>query len=1120
MRHAAQTLTLFALLACLIAAPIFAQRDMGTLLGAVTDPSGAAIPGATITITEDATGVTDVVETDAAGNYIRPLLKPGTYTISAEAEGFKKTVQSGVVLTSAARVQANFILEIGAVTETIEVTAQPPALQTESTQMGGTLESRQTSELPLGGQRRFAFLARTVPAVVPAEPGARDSAGGGFSANGVRSNGQNNFLLNGVDNNVNVIDFINQTAYVVGPSVEAIGEMQILTNGYNAEYGRAAGGVVNVTIKSGSNQIHGTLFEFLQNDNVNANTWEANRQGQEKGLFIQNQFGAAVGGPIVKNRTFWFADYQGTRIRDGSLSSTLTIPAPGMVNGDFSTLPTGIYDPASQRIEDGNIVRDQFANNQIPASRFDPVAKTLLDQYPTENQNFTQLGARPGSNYFIQRGSQSDVDQWDVRVDHRISDNDSIFGSISWIEEEKFQSPPLPGDLDAGGFLGEQEQNQSRNVMMSYTKIWNPSVITETRAALSRLITTRTQANADVNSFERLGIGGLNPFTTNNGGMPNLNVDDYSNVGGSNWLPTQEYNNVWDFIQNVSWNKGSHAFKFGAEYRQIRFPFFQVPSPRGQFNFNNERTNLPGLANTGDGMATWLLGDLGGQGSRITTQNFISSFRDAYSFYAQDDWKVTQKFTFNIGLRYELTSPIGEELGRQASLDWHRNINNPALVIPEGKDQDAPLPPNFASEFPLVDVERGVADKYLHDWDKTNFAPRLGFAYEIMEGTVLRGAYGVFYGAEENEGGNPNRGENIPFNQEVRFDAAASTDPNPFLGGFSDGFPVNAFTLPAPISFRTTAPFRKWPLVHKWNFNVQRALGWNTVLELGYIGSDGNRLTVNYDPNRPVNDPRPGQESAPRRWIKALGNSGVNETNNFGRSNYHAFTSKLEKRFSNNLQFLWSYTWGHALTDVGTTLAGGPGRRDNDISAEYAHANFDIRHRSVTSFLYELPFQFENKAVDAAIGGWQMNGIYTLQTGNYFNLGTNGAVGSFGTTRPDVVSGRDPNAAPAGGRSPEEWFDTSAVTAPAPGTFGNLGNYSNIGPPRFNFDFSLFKDFPINERMKVQFRAESFNLWNSPQFNNPNSEQGGGNFGAINETLRVGGRGTARNWQFALRFMF
>ena len=387
------------LLACLAASPVMAQRDMGTLLGSVTDPSGAAIPGAAITITEETTGVTDMVESDVVGNYIRPLIKPGIYTIACESPGFKRSVQTGVILQSAGRVQSNFVLEIGEVTETIEVSAAPPALQTETTQMGGTLENRQTSELPLGGQRRFAFLARTVPAVVPAEPGARDAAGGGFSANGVRSNGQNNFLLNGVDNNVNVIDFINQTAYVVGPSVEAIGEMQILTNGYNAEYGRAAGGVVNVTIKSGTNEIHGTLFEFLQNTKLNANPWELNKNRKPRQPYKQNQFGAAVGGPIARNRTFWFADYQGTLIRDGSLSSTLTVPAPGMAGGDFSSIMVPgdvlgqdalgrnisrgqIFDRDTQRVVDGTVIRDPFRNNTISPSRFDPIASNLIGQYP------------------------------------------------------------------------------------------------------------------------------------------------------------------------------------------------------------------------------------------------------------------------------------------------------------------------------------------------------------------------------------------------------------------------------------------------------------------------------------------------------------------------------------------------------------------------------------------------------------------------------------------------------------------------------------------------------------------------------------------------------------------
>jgi hypothetical protein len=629
------------------------------------------------------------------------------------------------------------------------------------------------------------------------------------------------------------------------------------------------------------------------------------------------------------------------------------------------------------------------------------------------------------------------------------------------------------------------------------------------------LITTRTQFNSEDNTFARLGFGGLNPFGPNNGGMMNLAPDGYSSVGGANWLPTQEYNNVWDFIQNISINKGSHAYKFGAEFRQIRFPFFQVPSARGQFSFSRNQSKLPSIGDSGDGVATWLMG-LVSNGSQLTTQNFVSSFKEAYSFYAMDDWKVTSKLTLNLGIRYELTSPIGEEKGRQAHLDWHRSLENPVLVIPEGPSQDDPLPVNFATDYPNVAVERGVASKYLHGWDKSNIGPRFGLAYEVKTGTVIRAAYGIFYGAEENEGGSPNRGENVPFNQQTQFNADNSTDINPFIDTFSDGYPLNTFSLPAPISFRTSNPGRRWPLVNKWSVNIQKDLGWNTVLELGYIGSKGNRLLVLNDPNRPVNSPLPGAASAPRRIIHALNNSGTQEANNFGRSTYHAFTTKLEKRFSNGLQFLESYTWGHALSDVGTTLSGGPGQRDTHLSEEYSHASFDIRHRSSTSFLYELPVHFENRVANAVAGGWQVNGIYVIQTGNYFNLGTNNAVGSFGTTRPDVVSGQDVNAAPSAGRSPDLWFNIAGVTNPAVGTYGNLGNYSNIGPPRFNFDFSLFKDFQITEGTKVQFRAESFNLWNSPQFNNPNSTQGNGDFGKITSTSG----GTSRKWQFALRFQF
>ncbi|MGH9660726.1 MAG: TonB-dependent receptor domain-containing protein, partial [Bryobacteraceae bacterium] len=827
-----------------------AQRDLGTILGTVNDATGAVVPGAKVTIINDNTGSRAELLADSNGYFIRPALQPGTYTVEVEAAGFRKAVQRNVLLTSGDRVQVNAGLQLGEITQTIEVDAAPPALQTESTIIGATVTAKNIAELPLGGQRKFAYLARVAPAVVPPEPGARDSAGGGFSANGVRSNGQNNFLLNGVDNNVNVIDFINQTAYVVGPSIEAIGEMRIMTNGYNAEYGRGAGGVVNVTIKSGSNDLHGALFEYLQHDKLTANKWENNRAGVGRGPFKQNQYGFAVGGPVVKDRTFWFFDYQGTRIRSvgGAVPGigntfTRTIATPEMRNGDFSRLLANnrvvgstadgrqvlegqIFDLLSNRTVGGRLTRDAFPGNRIPASRFDPVSKRLVDLYPAPNQNINDR--LPNANYIVQTAGKQNNNQWDTRIDHRLTDKDSLFGSLSWSEESKDNQQPLPGALDSTGFAGKTESTLGRNAMLSWTRVWSPTFITETRLAFTRLVTLRVGANSEVNSYKEFGIGGYDPFTatTQNGGLPLIQPEGYSDIGGSNWLPTLEYSNVWDFIENVSINKGGHAMKFGFEYRPIGFPFFQVPSPRPQWGFNRTRTQSPEFpGTTGDGMASFLLGNP--HFAQVSTTNFISSEKAAYAGYAQDDWKIRPGLTVTFGIRYEIFTPISERFGRQSSFDFHRAT--PTLVVPKGKDQDAPLPPNFARLFPLVKVERGVASKYLIDFDKTNIAPRLGFVWEPMKRTVLRAGYGIFYGGEENQGGSPNRGESVPFNQITTFETPATFEPVLNNLRFSNGLPLNPFTFDAPISFRSVAPNFRNPLVHKWNLAVQREIVWGMV---------------------------------------------------------------------------------------------------------------------------------------------------------------------------------------------------------------------------------------------------------------------------------------------------
>ena len=1149
---------LIVLITC--AAALWAQRDLGTITGTITDPQGGVIPNAKVTITEDATGLTYTVITGADGQYIRPALKPGTYSIEVEAPGFRRAAQKNIVLTAGDRVGINLTLSVGEVTQSVEITADAPLLQTESTIVGANINSKQMVELPLGGQRTFTFLARLSPGVVPAEPGARDAVGGGFSANGVRSNGQNNFLLNGVDNNVNVIDFLNQTAFVVGPSVEAIGEMRVMTNGYNAEYGRGAGGVVNVTLKSGTNEIHGSLFEYFQNAALNANRWENNRNNKAKGVYQQNIFGAAVGGPIIKNRTFWFADYQGTRINSqgGAIQNlgatgTYTIPMAEYKQGNFSRLLTGRQlgtDPMGRPIMEGQLydittnrcfsncsdpnhnnwvfIRDPFVGNIIPQSRFDPAAKKMIDLFPNPNLPVPATGF-PQNNFFYATAGNQQVNQWDIRVDHRVSDKDSVFGSLSWSDSNKFNAPPLPGALDSTAFNSNAEETLARNAMLSYTRVWTPAVITETRVAYTRLVTSRTQVDPEVDQFKAFGIGGYNPTGPLNGGLPSTGVDRYTTDrwGASDWLPSKEYSNVWDFIQNVAINKGTHAIKFGAEYRPIKFPFFQFPSNHGNWDFSRNDTAYPSdvnnyRANTGDGYASFLLGivDTG----QISTTNFISSQKSAWAFYAQDDWKVTAKLTLNYGLRYELFSPIDEKFGRQAHLDWDRL----ALVIPKGKDQDAPLPPNFATSFPQIKVERGIAPSTLIPWDKTSFGPRLGFAYSLTSRTVFRGGYGIFYGGEENQGGNPNRGENVPFNATVRLSRRPGLsifERNDNFNGVSNGFPINVFTgFPARIDFRMLATNFRNPMVQKWNIAIQHELPGNSALELSYIGNHASHQMFFSDPNACPNDPRPSISCDERRPYPNIG--GVNATTTFGFGNYHGLAAKWEKRYSAGLTGMVSYTYGHALSNSGTTLSGSTGFAFKDplnYSGSYATAPWDIRHSLVGNFLYELPFgrgkQFGadmSRAADIIVGGWQLNGILTLRTGSPFTLRSDRCRAS-GNCFPDLVPGKDPNAPPSGGRRPEKWFDTDAVVlAPPAGSLGNLGLQTNYAPGQSSMDLSLFKNFRFTERIGAQLRAEAFNLTNTPQFGRPGNNAQNSDFGVITATQP----GTERKMQMALRFLF
>ena len=1166
------------LLALVAVSALFAQRDLGTITGTVTDPQGGAVANAKVVIIQEASGQTFEAATDQTGTYTRPLLQPGTYTVRVEATGFQTSEQKGIIVNPDERAAANISLQIGNTSQTVEISATAPLLQTESTVQGANLNSSELTQLPLGGQRTFSYLARLSPGVVPAEPGARDALGGGFSANGVRSTGENNFLLNGVDNNVNVIDFINQQSFVINPSVEAIGEMQILTNGYNAEYGRAAGGVVDVILKSGTNQIHGVAFEILQNDVLNANRWENNLAGQPRDPFKQNQFGGAAGGPILKNKLFIFGDYQGTRIATagGTIQNLgyggfYTIPTPAMLSGDFSQLLGGkigsdaagnpiyqneIFDPNSTVCNGGNCTRTPFPGNKIPASVMDPAAMKIASLYPAANVPSAIVnGNYPQNDYYTATPGGLNTDQGDGRVDYRLSDKNSIFGSISWSDTAKTSITPFTGALDGGNFYGNSEQDLGRNAQIGFTRVWSPTLISESRIGFSRLVTARTQANADTDEFKAYGIGGYDPTSTLNGGLPQIGLGRYSQIGANDWLPTKEYSNVWDFIQNVAITRGNHSYKFGFEARPIKFPFFQVPYPHGELNFSRNETAYPSnnkdsggtsgtySADTGDELASFLLGSV--NNGQISTTNFISSTRQAYASYAQDDWKVTPKLTLNLGVRYELWSPIGEQFARQSNFDY----NTLTLEIPAGPNQNAPLPPNFNTSyttvvngtsvtypalFPNVTVSRGKVSQYLIPWDKLDIGPRIGVAYNIREKTVVRMAYGIFYGGEENQGGNPNRGESAPFNESPYLGRPSGYNqflPNPFFaggnatGGVAAGYPTNVFTTlgVTSLQFREVANDFRNPMVQKWNFAIQRQFKGDMALEVGYQGNHSSHQLLQPDFNACGNLGTTAS-SVVCRPVPDLGS--ISGTATFGFGNYEALTAKLEKRLSRGLQFISAYTYGHALANSGTTLSGSNGlytRDPTNYGTSYASASWDVRHNFTTGFTYELPFgrgkQYGsnlNPIANVLLANWQTNGILSLRTGNPFTLRANGCQGVFGGCSPDLVPGQNPNAAPANGRNPSEWFNTAAVTAPTALTEGNLGLQTNYAPPTRNLDLSLFKDFAFTERWKLQFRAESFNLANTPQFSTPDNTLGDTKFGQVTGTQT----GSERHIQFSLRLQF
>jgi len=1108
--------------------PLGAQTTAGSIVGTVTDPSGAVIAGAAITVTNIGTNIAVKTTTDSAGEYVVTPLEVGRYSVTVEATGFKRSVRTDVPVNVQDRVRVDTKLEVGQVSDTVEVAAAAPILETDTSYLGEVVEAQRIVDLPLNG-RFFTRLAVLTAGTAPTPAGARDENTGGFSANGVRPY-QNNFILDGVDNNSLSEDLSSQASFVVGPPPDAIQEFKVQTNSMSAEFGRSGGAVLNVTIKSGTNDLHGTAYEFLRNSDLDANNFFNNANGAPIAPFKQNQFGFSTGAPILipkiyngKNRTFFFFDYQGTRIRTGQ-TLLATVPTEAMRQGDFSgqngVVFNTIYDPTTGSINAAGdaVGRTPFAGNIIPQSRWNPIAQKLLSMFPTPNVAGQVNNFGPANNYLTNPVEPNDTNQLDLRIDHKISDSDSIFGRFSWSNQRDVPPGAIPPPLDAANFASGIFLQKPRNVVVSETHIFTPRIVNELRLGYTQNESDRLQFNANVNESAQIGIPGV-PFSTNNGGLPQFGVSGLSSFGSAEYQPTVEKQALEQLIESLTIIHGRNTIKVGAELKpRVNFTILQPPVPRGYFGFSGTYTeqNLESSAISGLGVADFLLGAVSG-GAQISS--FINDeFQQPGQFYyVQDDIKVNRKLTLNLGLRYEFVIHAKERYNAEANF----NVATNTLQI-AGNRQDA-LPPNF---FPEVPVTRGAPSSLVPN-QKHDFAPRIGIAYNLFQKTVLRAGYGVFYSSyEAGPLSIPNPGNNPPFFEQSNYNVPSPLLLNPIVSSLSQGFPLNALANPSTPSLFALDPRFTNPNVQHWQASVQQELGWNAVLEVAYAGSKGTHLYEFRNFNQIPASSNPSANYNAERLRPYLGND-LPFWCSCDSSTYSALQVKLEKRLSNGLSFLTAFTYGKSIDEQSQASLGfhsGGGFRDNNNPQwEKGPSDYDQKYRFVNSFSYTLPVG-QGRAVlgglhgigNTLIGGWELQGIQSWSSGLPYTI-TEGVDqnNNLGDTEEHPNRVKGVQLYPSGPAVSSAYNPAAFILQPF-GTYGNSGRNIIWTAPQLQLDTSLFKDFAVKERMKLQFRAEFFNMTNHTNFRNNSLINNFTSAGAGSYTSAQPGR----QIQFALKFIY
>jgi hypothetical protein len=1108
-------------------------------VGTVRDPNGI-VPGATVTVREVNRGTSNSYVTDDTGSYTAPFLSPGTYIIEVNVPGFKKWMRDGVVLQVNQRARVDVTLEVGGVEETTNVTAGAPLLRTDSSEVGTVIDERAIKELPLNG-RNFATLVYLTPGITPGQAGENLSGASTFNPRGASNfnalghqANANAWLIDGIDNNEYTFNTL-----IIAPSVEQVREFKVLSGVFSAEFGRGAG-VVSVATKSGSNVLHGTVFEYLRDDAFDARNFFVRKvalpggglQVDPKPPLNRHQFGGAAGGALVvpglydgHNRTFFFADYAGLKEKRGQVFVN-TVPTAQTRNGDFSDFRDTngnlilIYDPLTTRLNPNfnagapvsasnpQFLRDPFANNVIPANRMNSVGRNVASIYPLPN------GPGNFNNYTSTVNRDVTDNVFSGRVDHKVSDKDSIFVRFNWgkfnLDAPQGQSAcclATPAEaasrFDLGPFVAGIQNTRltTHGAAFNYSRVLSGSFVNELRAGYAKTVPFTFQSDFGTHAADSLGIRGINvtEFTT---GLPNINIPDLTGIsGGPAFLPVNPKQFHWQIEDALVWLKGRHQLKFG--YRLVdRYPSpFTNTDTRGTINFGRNYTNNPVINSGGSGLASLLTGYINNAARGFLLEPYTLRTQE-HGMFVQDDFKFSTRLTVNAGLRYEI-------FGAETEVD-NKIVNFDPVglrLIYAGEDG----------------ASRSVNKKT----DYGNFAPRLGLTYDLFgdASTILRTGFGITYYPEQPSASNM-IGQQVPYtiSQNVSF----ATNPTDFsaVRTIDDPFPAIVQVKP-----RTTAELQaanprilghsfenETPYAEQWHLGVERRVLNTLAVELTYAGSAGKHLVFCYNPN----EVQPGigtQES--RRLIQPL-----NRMNNIvqcdprNQSTYHSGQMKVTQRFSGGLQFLASYTYGKSL-DYGGSAASGGGAVGNpqtvtDLKAGHGPSGFDVRHRGVVSGVWELPWGPERRwlreggLLGAVVGGWQLSGIGTMTTGRPFTVFMQTGVNNGAPSWPNRIgSGRLENP------SVDLWYNPADFAAPPANTYGNSGRGILYGPGHVNLDTSLSKRFTVTGRSNVEFRWDAFNLFNHPGFGFPNQNFDSPTAGRITSTVVDN-----RSMQFSLKMNF